>query len=177
MSQHQNVSECACVCICLMSLARESGTVQVRTSNSSMRGEDEKNIKGGGLIWTALLCSCTLARLLSDKSRIHSAPPSLVCSTRNWLKQSRLSLLLQLVQLHEWIFVRFLKSDLILWGFSAVPVRPSAAPYEDALDKASPTLWEPVCVCVCVWEKASTHTPNTCLFLACDSCCPKINMY
>lgn len=89
MSQHQKLCVSVNECICLMSLA---GSLRLCRSEQVTPGWGErmgqKNIRNqesGSLIWTALLCSDTLTRLLSDKSKTHSAPPSLIYSTCNWL--------------------------------------------------------------------------------------------
>ncbi len=159
MSQHQNVCVSVDVCICLMSLAGSLGPCRSEQVSPGWGERMKKTLKeSGGLIWTALLCSGTLTRLLSDKSKTHSAPPSEVGSTWKQLKHSGLSLLLLLVQLQEWIIVRLLKSDLILWGFSAVLLRPASIwggfTWED-LSKPDP-VGASVCVCVYVWEREHT---------------------
>lgn len=143
MSQHQNIWACVCVyvCICLMSLAGSPGLCRSEQVTPRWGDRMKKTLKeSGGLIWTALLCSDTLARLLSDKSKTHFVPPSLICSTCIWLKHLRLS----------WL----LKSDLILWVFSAVLVRPAAALLHMRMHLIRPLR---PCGSQCVWKKRA-HT-------------------
>lgn len=124
--------ECVCVrerecgwhvCICLMSLVAESGTLQVRTSNSWMRGEDEKKKKTLKGIRRPNLSSSALLR--------HTQPPA-VWQEQNTLRSTLrhlcsgvhaigLSLLLQPLLLLEWIIVRVLRR-----GFSAVLEQPAS---------------------------------------------------
>ena len=93
-------------------LGGESATVQVRTSNSWMRGEDEKNIKGirrTNLNGSALLRHThPPARLLSDKSKTHSAPPaslSLALSVCAFALEYMQTAKTLRIELQEWIIV------------------------------------------------------------------------
>lgn len=83
MSQHWSVCMCARVdvCICLMSLAVSLGRCRSEQVTPGWGERMKKTLKeSGGLIWTALLCSGTVARPLSDKSKTHSPLHSLSLS-------------------------------------------------------------------------------------------------
>lgn len=125
-----------------------------------MEKKTKKTLKeSDGLIWTALLCSGTLTRLLSDESKTHSTVSSLVWSTDNWLKHSGLSLLLQLLQLQEWIIVWLLKTwfcedfllpshDLLLYMRRIHLRRPLSSPAQCERKKRVHTLFN---MCFSFW--------------------------
>lgn len=136
-------------------LGSESGTLQVRTSNSRTRREDEKkNFKG-------------IRQLNQNSSALlqHTRPPAVWQVHNKFLSNFsglqfiqltktlwRLSLLLQVDQLQEWIIVRLLRSDSIMWGLSPVLIRPAS------IWGGFPCLSELDTVSVCVFMRKSTLT-------------------
>lgn len=123
-------------------LGRESGTVQVRTSNSWMRGEDEKNIKG---IRRLNLNSSARPACCLTRAEHTPAPPAPLWRTCNRLE-------IEFALTAGSVTSGSLSGCFgqILWGFSVL-IR-GGFTWEGLSEP------DPVGATVCVCEKESTHT-------------------
>lgn len=164
------------VCVCLMSLAGSLGLCRSEQVTPGWGERMKKTLKeSGGLIWTALLCTGKLARLLSDKSKTHSTLSGLEYMQLAQTLRNKFALTPASVIRVARCQVASARCDSVrIFLLSSVALLPHE---EDSLEKGSlnMTLWEPECVWV--WEREHTLSKHMLLFLACDSSGPKINMY